>query len=429
LRRKILRKCKRIATNYAKNHPWFRPCLRLLLYCKRRFFFLLHSLWQPVDEKTVVFCAYDGRSFACSPKAIYQYCLTRPEFQSYTFIWAFRRPRRYAYLTEENPNTVVVKYGSKSFNRSMARAKYWVFNYRMPDHIFPRKDQVYLQCWHGTPLKRLGIDLSLTDNPLNTTQEIHKKYYLDAQKITYFISPSRYASEKFRSAWRFPEDSDVMLELGYPRNDFLYQFTAKDVRRIKTELSLERETRKILLYAPTWRDNQHSSGVGYTYTPEVDFDSLQAQLAETHVILFRAHYLVANKFDFERYEGFIYNVSRWDDVNELYVISDMLITDYSSVFFDYANLKRPILFYMYDLELYRDTLRGFYMDQNDLPGHIYTQEAELVQAIREQTDDFSCDEKYRQFNEVYTYLDDGNAAKRTAEFLFLGKDYKTGGTA
>ena len=104
-----------------------------------------------------------------------------------------------------------------------------------------------------------------------------------------------------------------------------------------------------------------------------------------------------------------------DDVNELYIISDMLITDYSSVFFDYANLKRPIIFYMYDLEHYRDKSNGFYIDLGELPGKIVKTQEELEDEIDNIDTNFKYDEKYRKFNEKYNYLDDGNASKRVVE--------------
>ncbi len=176
--------------------------------------------------------------------------------------------------------------------------------------------------------------------------------------------------------------------------------------------------KKIILYAPTWRDNQYVAGLGYTYDMHLDLDRLQRELGEDYILLCRLHYLVANSIDFEKYEGFIYDVSKYDDINELYIISDLLITDYSSVFFDYANLKKPILFYMYDLEEYRDDIRGFYIDINELPGEIITEEDRLIEAVKEVEDGFVPDEKYMAFNSRYNYLDDGNAAKRTARKIF-----------
>ena len=119
-------------------------------------------------------------------------------------------------------------------------------------------------------------------------------------------------------------------------------------------MGIENDKRKIILYAPTYRSNQHQTGVGYVYKEEVDFERLQKEIGQDYIILFRPHYFIANVFDFEKYKGFVYNVSDIDDINELYIITDLLITDYSSVFFDFANLKRPMIFYMYDLAHYRD---------------------------------------------------------------------------
>ena len=234
----------------------------------------------------------------------------------------------------------------------MQKAKYWIFNYRVADHQYPKKNQIYVQCWHGTPLKKLGYDLENTDNAMNSKKEIRFKYKTDAKKINYFLSPSKFATERFISAWNLKEikKEGCIIEEGYPRNDFLYNYTKQDLSKIKEKLNINNINKKVILYAPTWRDNQHQSGVGYTYKTEVDFEKLQKELGQDYIILFRAHYLVANEFNFEKYKGFIYDVSKIDDINELYIISDILITDYSSVFFDYANLKKPIIFYMYDFE-------------------------------------------------------------------------------
>ena len=144
----------------------------------------------------------------------------------------------------------------------------------------------------------------------------------------------------------------------------------------------------------------------------MDFDLLQEELGQDYIILFRAHYLVANEFNFDKYKGFIFDVSKIDDINELYIISDMLITDYSSVFFDYANLKRPIIFYMYDLKEYKNNIRGFYIDLNELPGNILETESELIKEIKYIDFNFKYDDKYKKFNNKYNYLDDGKASER-----------------
>jgi CDP-glycerol glycerophosphotransferase len=209
-----------------------------------------------------------------------------------------------------------------------------------------------------------------------------------------------------------------ILELGYPRNDILFFPDEERMRRTRHRLGIsEDDKRKLVLYAPTWRDNQHQTGVGYTYDLNVNFDKWRRKLGENYIILFRAHYFIANSFDFSAYDDFVKDASIIDDINDLYVIADLLITDYSSVFFDYADLKRPMLFYMYDLEEYQGKMRDFYIDLNTLPGDIVTEEEELLEKISQMDYENFYDERYRKFNETYNYLDDGHAAERVVKRL------------
>ncbi len=416
MKNNFLKECKVKIINISKKNVAFRKILRKIRYVEKYLRFKLRGIGKKVDNKTVMFFAFKGQSYACSPRAIYEYMLTDKQYEDYKYIWAFKEPEKYEFL-KKNKNTTIIKYGGKEYEKKLAIAKYWIFNYRVEDHIYPKKNQIYFQCWHGTPLKKLGYDLKNTHNAMNSETEIHDKYRIDAKKFSYILSPSHFASEKFKSAWNLTETGmeNKVMEIGYPRNDFLYNYTKKDIEEIKKKLGIP-EHKKIILYAPTWRDDQHQSGVGYTYKPEVNFDLLQKELQNDYIILFRAHYLVANSFDFDRYKEFIYDVSKEDNINELYVISDILITDYSSVFFDYANLKRPMIFYMYDFEKYKDELRGFYIDIKELPGPITKTEKELVEAIAN-CNNFVYDKRYESFNNKYNYLDDGQVAKKVVKKL------------
>ncbi|MDD6043083.1 MAG: CDP-glycerol glycerophosphotransferase family protein [Eubacteriaceae bacterium] len=368
-----------------------------------------------IDDKLIVFSAYNGKNYTCSPRAVYERLIADPAYSDYLFVWFFEHPEEYRFL-EENINTKVVKNQSALCEKYLHRAKYWIFNFRALDHWWPSKEQVYVQCWHGTPLKRLGYDITSSNNAMNSIKEIREKYRTDTQRFSYLVSSCRFVTEKFSTAWHLKElkNESALIETGYPRNDFLSTYQDIDIVRIREKLGLSDCHKKILLYAPTWRDNQHDSGCGYVYDNPVDFDQLKEKLAEDYIILFRAHYLVANKFNFAEYEGFVYNVSDYDDINDLYVISDMLITDYSSVFFDYAILERPMFFYMYDLEDYRDELRGFYIDVDSLPGPVVKTEAELIDVICNSDEKFDVEE-VRKFNEVYNTLNDGHAAERLIE--------------
>ncbi len=347
----------------------FRNMIRKSIYVYRLLVFKIQTLGIKVDEKFIIFSVYGGNSYACSPKAIYEYMLKEKKFQDYTFIWAFKDINKHKEL-EQNKNTILVKQGSRQYKKYIAKAKYWIFNYKIAEYIYPKKSQIFVQCWHGTPLKRLGCDLIHFDNALNTIKGIKKRYHIEAKKFTYFLSPSKFATEKFISAWSLKEigKENIMIEEGYPRNDFLYTYTEQDVQNIKQKLGIEKTNKKIILYAPTYRGNQHESGVGYVYKEEVNFEKMQEILGNDYIILFRPHYFIANVFNFEKYKDFVYDVSNIDDINELYIIADILITDYSSVFFDYANLKKPIIFHMYDLEHYRDESNGFYFNiEEELP--------------------------------------------------------------
>lgn len=408
-----MKKIKIVLMNIAKKNLIFRKIFRKSLNIYRVIRYKIRGIGIKIDSKTVLFSTFDGKSYADSSKAIYLYMQKQEKFKDYNFIWVFKNPENYKFL-EQNINTKVVEKGTKEHEKSLQKAKYWIANHRAADHQYPKKNQIYLQCWHGTPLKKLGCDLNKTDNALNTTNELKNKYRTEAKKFTYLVSPSKFATEKFITAFdlkRFKKENSV-IEEGYPRNDFLYNYTDKDIEKIKKELGIQDINKKIILYAPTWRDNQHEAGLGYTYKTEVDFDKLQKELGQDYIILFRAHYFISNSFNFEKHKGFIYNVSDVDDINELYVIADMLITDYSSVFFDYANLKRPIIFYMYDIDMYKNDMRGFYIDLKDLPGNIIKTEEELIEDIKNVTNNFKYDERYKKFNEKYNYLDDGNVSKR-----------------
>lgn len=417
------KKIKILLMNITKKNLVFRKIIRKALYTFRYIRYKVRGIGQKVDDKLILFSTFNGKSYSDSPKAIYLYLLNNDKYKNYKFIWTFKETEDHKFL-EENKNTSIVKQETKEYEKCMQKAKYWIFNYRVADHQYPKKNQIYVQCWHGTPLKKLGYDLENTDNAMNSKKEIRFKYKTDAKKINYFLSPSKFATERFISAWNLKEikKEGCIIEEGYPRNDFLYNYTKQDLSKIKEKLNINNINKKVILYAPTWRDNQHQSGVGYTYKTEVDFEKLQKELGQDYIILFRAHYLVANEFNFEKYKGFIYDVSKIDDINELYIISDILITDYSSVFFDYANLKKPIIFYMYDFEQYKNDIRGFYIDLKELPGNIAKTEDELIKEVRQISDNFKYNKTYEEFNRKYNYLDNGEATIRVVKEILSEKD-------
>ncbi|MBR3149373.1 MAG: CDP-glycerol glycerophosphotransferase family protein [Eubacterium sp.] len=402
---------KKLFTKIAKDSMLLRKLIRKSAYYYRLVRYKLRGFGKSIDDRLIVLSSFTGEKYADSPRAIYEYMINSGEFDDYKFVWCFTEPDKYSFLLE-NKNTRIVKQASKEFEVVFATAKYWVCNHRVSLHRFPRKNQVFIQTWHGTPLKRLGFDIEKSNNENYTLDEQNKQYLIDAKKFSYLLSPSAFASEKFISAFALERlgKTDIIIEQGYPRNDELFSFDDNKVSSIKDALGVPHDKR-VILYAPTWRDNQHTANEGYTYKTEVDFDRLKNELGDGYIILFRAHYFISNSFDFEKYSGFVYDVSKLDDINELYIIADMLITDYSSVFFDYAILRRPIIYYMYDFDLYKNEMRGFYIDIDELPGAIVKDEDGLIEEIKA-ADGFEYGEKYKRFNEKFNYLDDGRASER-----------------
>ena len=234
-------------------------------------------------------------------------------------------------------------------------------------------------------------------------REVRENYLEETIRVTHMPSPSGFYSEKIASAFHLKEEGkeQVLLELGYPRNDELVAVTDAACKNVRRTLGIP-EGKKVILYAPTWRENQHLPGEGYQFQLPVDFKRWREVLGDEYVILFRAHYFISNSFDFVAFSGFVYDVSQMDDINPLYLAADVLITDYSSVFFDYANLRRPILFFMYDYEQYKHEMRDFYFDIHMLPGPVLMDQEEVLKTLKNLPDVVDkYEKKYVEFNNVF----------------------------
>lgn len=415
---------KKHLRNFLKKHENLRLIVRKVKWRLEEKDYKKTAEAVDIDDKLVVFETFMGRQYGCNPKAIYEYMISCPEYDDYKFVWVLKEP------TEDIRKKVleraeIVTWGTKKYYEICARAKYIVTNSALNYRIKRKPGQVIMQTWHGTPLKRLRCDIEAEKgNVNNTLDEIKIKNDMDVIRYNLFLSPSAFASEKFISSFNMKElgIENIVRETGYPRNDYLFHFTEEEAAKLKEDLGIPRG-KKVILYAPTFRDNEHD-GTGYTYNLHLDFEKLKRELGDDYIVLLRVHYFVASRFDFDKYTDFVINVSNLDDITPLYTISDVLITDYSSVFFDYANLKRPMLFYMYDLEDYAEGIRGFYFDINEIPGPKIKTEEELVGWIRKLDGEpygkayfDAYGEVFRRFTEKFAPLEDGNASQRAVESL------------
>lgn len=425
--KKTKKDVKRAVFSAAKRSSAVNVASRTLLSVRRRLNYRKHCRQNPVDPKMIIFEAFVGWKYTCNPRALYEAVLNDPAFDDYTLVWAFKSPKAYEGLPQLARATLV-RYGSQEYYAAHARAKYWVSNSVVFPHMKLREGQVYVQTWHGTPLKRLGCDIGATlkSGAKVDAEEKRGWYEAEGRRFTFLLAQSEFAAKALTSAFGLEASgrADTVLTEGYPRNDVLTNHTDADTRRIREELGLP-DDKKIILYAPTWRDDQHQEGVGYTLDVGLDFDELKRELEDTHIVLFRAHYLIASAFQFESYGGFVRDVSAIDDINELYMASDMLITDYSSVFFDYANLRRPVLFYMYDLESYTEQIRGFYLGLDELPGPVIQRQPELVEAIRDAASpDDAALRRLDEFAVRFASLDDGHSSERVLAHMLASPGHR-----
>jgi CDP-glycerol glycerophosphotransferase (TagB/SpsB family) len=362
----------------------------------------------PADNKLVMFESFLGKQFSCNPRAIYEYLQTNhPE---YKLVWSV--DKRYA-DDFKRKNLPYIERFSVKWLFHMARARYWVSNSRLPLWIPKPAHTIYLQTWHGTPLKKLAMDMEEVHMPGTNTETYKNNFYKESRNWDYLISPNRYSTEIFKRAFQFDKE---MIESGYPRNDYLLQFNNEEsIMQVKRRLKLPLD-KKIVLYAPTWRDNEFYGKGRYKFDIKLDMEKMQEELGEEYIIILRMHYLISENLDLTKLKGFAYNFSHHEDIRELYLISDQLITDYSSVFFDYANLKRPMIFFAYDIASYRDQLRGFYFDfEKEAPGPIVKTTDQVIEQIRHLENQPL---NYQDFHQTFCYLEEGISSERVVKAVF-----------
>ncbi|AEW96596.1 MULTISPECIES: bifunctional glycosyltransferase/CDP-glycerol:glycerophosphate glycerophosphotransferase [Streptomycetaceae] len=365
------------------------------------------QLRHPIEEDLAVFSAYWDRGVTCSPAAISaQLAELAPGIRQ---VWVVRRAG--VPLVPAGIDYVVP--GTRRYWSVMARAKYLVNNVNFPDSVIKRPGQIHVQTHHGTPLKRMGIDQ--IPFPATSRGVDYDALLERCGRWDYSVSANRHSTEIWERAYPVPFTS---LDYGYPRNDTYYTATAADVRRIRERLGVA-PGRKALLYAPTHRDYEA------TWTPRLDLERLARTLGDDFVLLVRGHYFYdrgLSPLEELHRRGVIIDVSRYDSVEELALASDALITDYSSVMFDYANLDRPVVVFADDWETYSVT-RGVYFDLTELsPGAVARSQEDVERIFRSgEWRGEAAAAKRAEFRRKFCEFDDGRAAERVVRHVFLGE--------
>lgn len=287
----------------------------------------------------------------------------------------------------------------------MARAKYFVNNVNFHDAFIKRKNQVEVQTMHGTPLKTIGLDVP-GDFP---TKKSEQKYIKKCKRWDYLIVQSKFVADLAPSAFHFDK---TIMETGYPRTDILYQSNNEpEMNRIKKQLGLPTD-KKVIMYAPTWR-------VKNRFELMLDLEKMKERFSDDYILLLRLHHFSAKGWSGAAQDGFVYDLTNYQSIEDLYIITDILITDYSSVMFDYAVLNRPMIFFTYDLDEYRDKLRGFNIDiEKEAPGPLLFTSDEVLNAI-EHLDEAMDEARDRidAFHKHYIEYECGNSSEKVFKMM------------
>lgn len=366
----------------------------------------------------VLFDSYKGRQYSDNPRAVHEELVRRGV--DLELLWVVEDDQ------VELPSTArPVRMFSAEWYEAAARCKYIVSNMFLPTWYRPRDGQRFIQTWHGTPLKRLGYDVDVPGRDLAVLGGLDRVSEA-ASTFSALVSPNPFSTPIFRRAFRY--DGEI-IESGYPRNDVLYSEQREQiVARVRERLGLP-EGKRTVLYAPTWREDQAVGSGRYRLDLRLDLDRARDALADDHVLLIRAHNYVTARIPgdgggishgrSDRGGRFVFDVSDYPDIAELYLASDVLVTDYSSSMFDFANTRRPMLFFTYDLAAYRDKLRGFYFDlEAESPGPLVSESDELIEAIANAESvraDFR--DRYDAFVAKFCSWDDGKAAARVVDHM------------
>jgi CDP-glycerol glycerophosphotransferase len=348
---------------YLKNSNFFSE----LYFLVGTFLVNLLKLFVKPDPKLALFVSYGGKKCNDSPYAIYQAMKADSRFKDWKLVWAFIEP-------EEQSVQNKVKIDSPSYFKTCLAARVWVTNSGIKRYLnFSGKHTFFVNTWHGIPLKKIGID----EEGVKKSRVFARKWF-EFKMANINLFHAEYDLKVLEHVFNAPRSS--FYPFGLPRNDQLFRNRDNDELKadIKRKLNISSD-KKVVLYAPTVRGEQVTGDKDNVFRNPFHFEEWQKKFPNL-VILFRAHYFV-NESENTNYPNVI-NVTDYPSIEELYLISEFLISDYSSVFFDYSILERPMFCYAYDLEAYKK-YQGLYLSPEMILPHVAYNEVELLTQINQ----------------------------------------------
>ncbi|MEU5215997.1 CDP-glycerol glycerophosphotransferase family protein [Streptomyces sp. NPDC020807] len=361
----------------------------------------------PRKRSLAVFEAMEGRGYADSPRYIYEELKRRN--LPIDVVWSYSGDR-----SSFPKDVTLVRRGSFAYGRALARASYWVDSHNLPYLYRKPKGTRYLQTWHGQTFKAMGFDVP----SLRGASDIEKgRFRAAVGRWDALVCPSAEFERTFVPAFEVSAD---LIRSGYPRNDVLVRWAEPEQQAraaaVRESLKIPAD-KKVLLYAPTFRDAARRTG----QSVRVDLAALAPHLRDEWVVVVRTH--PYDRFTITPELGhFLRDGSAFADINDLMLASDAVLTDYSSLMFDYANTGRPILLYTDDYEAYRGGDRGTYYDLEDIaPGPMLTTTEDLAAAVRDLEGVRARHaQRYERFQEMFCSYETGHASKMVVDAFFEG---------
>lgn len=380
-----------------KRNKFFYYCY----YFCGSFLLKLAGLFVKTDPNLILFISYGGQKYDDSPRFLYEYLLKKPEFADYHCVWAFINPEQFPQVGDK------VKVDTPAYYRTALQAGYWITNSSASRGLDFRKKQTRnFMFTHGmTGVKKIGIDVEQFDKAFRIN--FHEEFdgiFVEGKKEIPILA----------HAWQM--NPEVFHTTGLPRNDDLISVSQEDVSVIKSRLGIP-VNKKVILYAPTFREFSRSSDGRNALGIPIDFAHWKTVLGNEYVLVITAHYEVAKLLDELPQNSFVYNAFKYPVLNDLLKIADILISDYSSVVFDYSILERPILCYGYDYDDYIAE-RGLYTDLEKLfSTGVCRTEGELLETILNL--DYAVECEYTKTRIKQEYIASyGDAAEKAAKHIF-----------
>ncbi|HDS4959806.1 TPA: CDP-glycerol glycerophosphotransferase family protein [Escherichia coli] len=321
-----------------------------------------------IEKNTILYESFHGASISCNPYALFLDIIDDQRFDNFRHIWVINNEKKIPEQLKNKKNVYFVSRQSDLYMQCLASCEFLINNVSFPEYFIRKKGQRYLNTWHGTPIKFLGKDIK--DEFL-----AHKNVARNFLHTTHLLSPNTHTTNILLDRYDISNIfSGEIKELGYPRIDRTINLSSERKEYIRRKINANVYD-KVVLYAPTWR-GIHGKATLDIEKLKNDLEKLADQ--DCHIV-FRGHHMIEKLVSEQNISG-ITIVPSEIDTNELLGAIDILITDYSSIAFDFFVMNRPVIYYAYDIEQYNNE-RGLYFPLNELPGTVCFNDVELLNTL------------------------------------------------